>query len=262
MELNVIFYYINSFLLIISANFLSAGADIKFNAPVTKIDWAAVDSSNSINQDALTYVTIADGTIFSAQQVIVTAPISIIKSATLFKPSLPVAKMNALNLLTMNCLNRIYLHFPTKMDTWGNPNVGYLDSVLYIVDEFSPFVEFLNLENYLNQTILMSSTSGNLCRNFEFLSDDQVFRLLQEQLAKIFPSLPLFNLSISRWSNDPYSAGSFANFGPLWSNAHFKDLIQPLGRNIYFAGDAFSLNFPNSAHVYLFYTLQFILGCI
>lgn len=89
---------------------------IKFGKEVTKIDWSEDPDKNVI-------VQCADGSLFEAKHVIFTASLGVLKAnhRTMFSPSLPHIKINAIQAIQFGTVNKIMLEFkaPFWPENWS-----------------------------------------------------------------------------------------------------------------------------------------------
>lgn len=111
---------------------------IILNKKVIKINW-----DHSLNTDQV-LVLCSDDSSYTADYVIVTASLGVLKNnyKTLFSPTLPLRKVNAIKELGIQAVTKIFLHFPNK---WWPENkelhVNFIwsrEDILKAVDEF-PF---------------------------------------------------------------------------------------------------------------------------
>ena len=232
------------------ANFLGAGLQIKLGSVVTSVDYSAPYASPGLDQNnlpRLSIVGVKGGASYAAHRVLVTNPAPLWSNIT-FIPALPNAKLNALNYLKMNCLNRAYIHFNNNLASFrpiSLINDAFIDSnaTIFMSSLQSPFLQMFSLGPYIAPNLFLLEVSGNLCRNLETESDAQVQASLKAQLLSLFSNLSTFNFSISRWSSDPYAGGAFANKMPNFLDSYFNDLNSPIVQSIYFAGDSLSANY-------------------
>lgn len=187
---------------------------IRFGQQVCRIEWATVD-----NQSAAT-VECSDGTRWTADHVICTVSLGVLKERTplgLFVPPLPASKLAAIDALTLGTVDKIYLHFAepfwpadwkgfsllwTKADReLLRPEDAWMESVfgMYRVD-FQP-------------NILCGWISGPNARHMETLSEEQVYvgvvRLLHQFLDRSMRVQEPLEIKRSQWFSDPHFRGSY-----------------------------------------------------
>lgn len=92
-----------------------------FNKAVERIIWD--DYTKKGNSDVI--VECSDGTKYMADHVICTVSLAVLKTTykRMFTPELPVYKANAIQGLSIDTVDKIFLKFPTKW--WPDKCVGF-----------------------------------------------------------------------------------------------------------------------------------------
>lgn len=216
--------------------YLSSGIDIRTNHVVTSVDY----SSESI------MVTIASGEVLSADKVLVTVPLGVLKKGSIdFIPALPVDKVEAIGALGMGVLNKVYLKFPHSF--WDNDVhlIGHVPE-----NNKGYWAEWLNIEKYTGLPILLGFNAGTYGTDVEKLSDDDIVAEAMGVLRKLYgveipePS----DVLITRWASDPFSYGSYS-YLKAGANIDMRDtLAAPIQGKIFFAGEATNGDFPATVH--------------
>ncbi|GAV59997.1 LOW QUALITY PROTEIN: Amino_oxidase domain-containing protein, partial [Cephalotus follicularis] len=213
-------------------NTLAKGLDVRLGHRVTKI----VRRYNGVK------VTVEDGRTFIADAAILAVPLGVLKSKSIkFDPRLPDWKEAAIDDLGVGIENKIVLHFEKVF--W--PNVEFLG----VVAETSYGCSyFLNLHKATSHSVLVYMPSGQLARDVEKMSDESAANFAFVQLKKILPdaSAPIQYL-VSRWGTDIDSLGSYSYDAVGKSHDLFEMLRIPID-NLFFAGEATSLNYTGSVH--------------
>ncbi|CAN1351917.1 Polyamine oxidase 2 [Linum perenne] len=213
-------------------NTLAKGLDIRLGHRVNSI----VRRHNGVK------VTTENGRAFVADAVIVAVPLGVLKSKTItFDPKLPDWKEEAIDGIGVGIENKIALHFDNVF--W--PNVEFLG----VVAETSYSCSyFLNLHKATGHPVLVYMPSGQLARDIQKMSDEAAANFAFLQLKKILPnaSNPIQHL-VSHWGTDTNSLGSYSY--DLVGKPHelYERLRVPVD-NLFFAGEATSMNFPGSVH--------------
>ena len=210
---------------------------IKYNQRVSRIDY----SGNGVK------VTTQTGT-FEAEKAVVTLPLGVLKSgAVSFLPGLPQRKLDALGRLWTGVLNKVYLRFPSAFWKASDGDAHLLG---YIAKSKGEWSEWLNLERYIDQPVLMGINAGRYGQALESLSDDAVVSAAMATLRSMYGSAipaPTGQL-VTRWGQDPLALGSFSHFGLGGSFADVAALGEPLAERLYFAGEATSDTDPGTVH--------------
>lgn len=182
---------------------------------------------------------------FVADKVIVTVPLGVLKrQQLLFEPPLPREKQAAIEILAMGTLNKCYLRFPKAF--WPT-DVDWLE---YIPRQHGQWAQWVSLANVLHKPILMGFNAADYGRQLELLTDQQIVTTAMQTLQTMFGQdipAPIDHI-ITRWASDPYSYGSYS-FNPRGATPqHRMALAQPIAQQLYFAGEATSMQYFGTAH--------------
>ncbi|CAH9072906.1 unnamed protein product [Cuscuta epithymum] len=213
-------------------NTLAKGLDIRLGHRVEKV----VRRYNGVK------VTVEDGRTFMADAAIVAVPLGVLKSNRItFEPRLPEWKEVAIKELGIGIENKIALHFGEIF--W--PNVEFLGVVAETTYECS---YFLNLHKATGHPVLVYMPAGQLARDVEKMSDEDAAKLAFSQLKRILPnaSEPIQYL-VSHWGRDENSLGSYSYDTVGKSHDMYERLRIPVD-NLFFAGEATSIDYPGSVH--------------
>ncbi|GFS34801.1 hypothetical protein Acr_00g0036090 [Actinidia rufa] len=213
-------------------NTLAKGLDIRLNHRVTKI----MRRSNGVK------VTVEDGRTFFADATVVAVPLGVLKSNSIkFEPRLPGWKEAAIAELGVGIENKIVLHFENVF--W--PKVEFLGVVAETSYRCS---YFLNLHKATGHSVLVYMPAGQLARDIEKMSDEAAANFAFIQLKKILPdaSAPI-NYLVSHWGADVNSLGSYSYDAVGKPHDLYERLRIPVD-NLFFAGEATSVDYPGSVH--------------
>ncbi|KAL1567579.1 Polyamine oxidase 2 [Salvia divinorum] len=213
-------------------NTLAKGLDIRLGHRVIKV----VRRYNGVK------VTVEDGRTFVADAAVVTVPLGVLKSNCIsFEPSLPEWKEAAINDLGIGIENKIILHFEKVF--W--PNVEFLGVVAETSYECS---YFLNLHKATGHAVLVYMPAGQLAREIEKMSDEEAAKFAFTQLQRILPNAdsPKQYL-VSHWGSDRNTLGSYSYDRVGKSHELYERLRIPVD-NLFFAGEATSIDYPGSVH--------------
>jgi len=132
--------------------------DIKFETIVKQID--VTDTGVAVS---------ADGALFSADAVLVTVPLGVLKSESItFNPPLSEKRKSAIEKLGMGLLNKVYLKFDEVF--WDKE----ADIIGYVGPKRGYFVEWLNIAKYTGEPILVGFNAATAADELELLSDEEV----------------------------------------------------------------------------------------
>ncbi|XP_071117949.1 uncharacterized protein [Haliotis cracherodii] len=189
-------------------------------------------------------VTTASGKIFTADFVIVTFSIGVLKSGSVtFIPPLPDWKMDNLFRIRLENYVSVYLKFPeTSARFWDNA-----EFILYADKKRGVYPVWQNLEAEglfpVGTNILQMVTQGEEANRISQLTDSDVKEEVMAILRRVYGNVAEpEDVFISDWKNNPLYKGCFCNMetGTL-SPKVFDAIRAPVGR-IYFAGEAFGWN--------------------
>ncbi|XP_041991012.1 polyamine oxidase 2-like [Salvia splendens] len=213
-------------------NTLAKGLDIRLDHRVTKI----VRGHSGVK------VTVDDGRVLVADAAVIAVPLGVLKSNSIqFEPRLPDWKEEAIRDIGVGIENKIVLHFDKVF--W--PNVEFLGIVAETTYVCS---YFLNLHKATGHRVLVYMPSGQLARDIEKMPDETAAKFAFTQLQRMFPnaSEPIQYL-VSHWGTDANSLGSYSYDTVGKSHDLYERLRVPVD-NLFFAGEATSIDYPGSVH--------------
>lgn len=233
---------------------------IEFEKVVTTIDYSS-------SKDVM--VTTKDGSEYSATHVIFTGSLGVLKEkhSTMFVPSLPQKKQNAIKGLNIGTANKIFLEFPY---VWWPENTASLDliwpeedkkeflktcgqSCEWLCDVFSLFTVAYQ------PNLLCAWIVGKNARHMETLSDvnvlDGLYLLLKRSFGKRYDVVKPTKILRSKWHTNEYFRGSYS-FQSMISeqmDVKPKDLAEPIMMDgnkpvILFAGEATHDHYYSTVH--------------
>lgn len=209
---------------------------VQFNTMVKSIDWGA---------DVIT-VTDSNGKQYTAKKVIVTVPLSILKSGGIsFSPSLPSSTTGAMANFGMDAAVRLILDF--KKNFWGVDS-SFLWGGSIVPQYFNAGVNRSKLHRTMSLTIY-----GQKAQQLSALSDyDKTLEVLKEldliyggqgtQYIRRNLDNPNNNTNLlfltKDWSKDEFAKGGFSYPLPGATLKHRKEMATSLADKLYFAGEA------------------------
>ena len=212
-----------------------AALDISLEQIVTAIDY----------QSEQVQITTLDDNIYTADKVIVTVPLGVLKKEKIaFTPSLPAEKLAAINALDMGVLNKVYLGFDSVF--WE----ADIDIIGHYSSNENLWPSFLNLYKSYDDKALVAFSTANEAKIVEGKTDEQIvmelMTILKSQYGQDIPEPT--DVRITRWYQDPFAYGSYS-FMKVGATAQSRlDLAAAVNDRLYFAGEATSSNYPNSVH--------------
>lgn len=217
-------------------NAVAQNLDIRLENPVQSIVW---------DDDGVTATT-RDGQEFSADYIIVTLPLAILKSDMVtFDPALPPEKLEAIAGLGAGKVNKIILQFSES---------PFDDDVSYLTTEGnSQFWWRAGVGDPSERHVWTALVAGDGAERHATLSDEEIIAEALEDIANLSETSIdelrelLGETRIMRWSSDEFSQMGYS-FVPVGASGLREVLNQPVEDTIFFAGEATSILRPSSVH--------------
>ncbi|XP_059050261.1 spermine oxidase-like [Achroia grisella] len=232
--------------------------DIKLNTEVTAVSWSQ-DLTRGVT------VTTKDGTTYTADNVIVTVSLGVLKERyeTLFSPQLSEAKKTAIEKLSMGVVGKVILLY--KEQWWPSTSIGLIwsrDDERKLSDDDRWLYNVTNVSQSMgNPHALVFWSSGNTARLVETLSDEVVKRKYHELLQRFIA--PHINRTVpepiamlrTHWASNPFTRGTYSYdnlLTPQYPTAR-SDLAEPLtdssgNPRVLFAGEATNPTHYSTVH--------------
>lgn len=183
---------------------------IQFNKTVKTIDW------KSTNQ---TQITCADGSLYTADHVICTVSLGVLKGThqSLFEPHLPKKKIDAINGLSFGTVNKLYLEF--KEPFWSSDFKGFnllwnqeeLQAVRQSTADWIEGISGFYTVDY-QPNVLCGWICGISARHMEKTPKEDVLKNIMIVLRKFLPNVsdPI-RFERSTWHTNPNFRGSYSS---------------------------------------------------
>ena len=200
-----------------------------------------------------------DGEVYEADEVILTAPLGVIKSGHIaFDPPLPEWKAGPIQRLGFGLLNKVILVFDeafwdVNQDMFGLlrdadiPNS--LDQEDYAANR-GKYYFFWNCVKTSGLPVLISLMVGDAAYQTEKMHDNEIVAGVVQELGRMFkrPSIPIPRESIvTRWGQDRFACGTYSYVGATSLPGDYEALAKPVG-NLHFAGEATCGTHPATVH--------------
>lgn len=211
---------------------LSTGLDIQLNTVVERVEYPA--DRNSVT------ITTTRGDKYMAQYVIVTVPIGVLQAGSIaFDPPLPSKKLDAIERMGNGLLNKVFLEFRPEDQFW--PRGGDAPDVIGTSTHFrGAFSVWINMQKITGKPILMAWTSGDAAHVIEQWDDEatktEALMRLRDAFSQEVPD-PI-DVTVTRWSEDPFARGSYSTFGLSTQLGDRALLAEPVANRVFFAGEA------------------------
>lgn len=216
------------------ANYLAKDLNIQLNHKVTKINYS----------EAKIKIT-HQGNITEADYVIVTVPLGVLKANSIqFEPKLPDAKLNAIQKVGMNCVNKFLLLWDTAF--WDD--VQYISYTPEIKDKFNYFVNLKKVDSNINA--LMTFAYADYARQTENMSDQEIINEIMAHLKDIYGNNIPNPKSILRtkWQTNENTLGSYSYTAVGTEMQHFDDLAEEVQDKLFFAGEHTEVDYFSTVH--------------
>ncbi|KAK7204972.1 flavin-containing amine oxidoreductase-domain containing protein [Myxozyma melibiosi] len=228
--------------------------DVRFRNIVSEV---AYDTTAGDESRKKYTVTLASGERISADRVVCTAPLGVLKAGSIaFKPELPVHKLKSIQNLGFGVLNKVVLVYDhcfwdTESDLIGvarDRNSGDpLDQNSYVASR-GRFYMFWNCLKVVGKPCL-----GKFLFCFTSLqSEEVVLRDAHHVLSRMYPTTVIPHPTetiITHWHMDPMSLGSYSFVGPNATGKDYDNLAEPTcDDTLFFAGEATSRTHPATVH--------------
>jgi monoamine oxidase len=204
---------------------LARGQEIRFETIVSSVEYNSGGVKITTNQG-----------VFEAFEVIITVPLGVLKRGSIkFIPELPAAKTRAISNLGFGVLDKTILRFPRNF--WADAEA---DLIAFIGQTRGQWAETYDLSTVTGEPVLVMFNAGGVARSFAQQNESIVVSSAMQALKTIFGKIPEpSNAILTRWSNDPFTWGSYSSLKAGSTPADIAALAAPIGR-LHFAGEATS----------------------
>ncbi|KAJ8102444.1 flavin-containing amine oxidoreductase-domain containing protein [Lipomyces tetrasporus] len=232
--------------------------DVRFKSSVKIV---AYEASKEAGRKKFT-VTMHSGESISADRVICTVPLGVLKADTIsFQPELPEKKKESIQNLGFGVLNKVVLVYdmcfwdPDK-DIVGvardnNGSADRMNQESYR-DVRGRFYMFWNCTKVVGKHCLVALMAGQAAVDTSRHPDEVLIRDATYVLSRMYPSVAIPHPTetiITRWHQDPFSRGSYSFVGPNATGEDYDTLAAPTcDDNLFFAGEATSRTHPATVH--------------
>lgn len=211
-------------------NDAATGLDVRCGAPTTAIRYTA----NGV-------VVESGAGAFTADAVIVTAPLGVLKDEVIrFDPPLAAPKRATIARLGYDgdaVMNKIVLRFDEQF--WPDTNERCIVLPAETADR-GRYTNWINLARLVAAPLIMGFTSGRAATRFDLAADDGAcVDAALANLARLTGRTPPrpTGVIVTRWLSDPWARGAYSWNSGHSSDADHVDYARPLGDRLYFAGE-------------------------
>ena len=222
-----------SHITILNSVFASIRDKIKHNTPVSSIDYTG----------ALVEIRDTNGEVHSAEKVIITVPISILKDGDIsFTPTLSGSKLNAIQNLGMDAGMKVAIAFNANF--WG------ADTTSIISDGVVPRYYAPGLGRSNSNSVLTAYIMGEQAEFLNNFEDNQIYESLLAELDVLYHGNASRLVArdkeeniqgvVKNWTKEPYIKGAYS-YPKVGSSLAREILALPVDNRLFFAGEATGL---------------------
>eukprot|EP00471_Norrisiella_sphaerica_P012399 CAMPEP_0184501478 /NCGR_PEP_ID=MMETSP0113_2-20130426/47811_1 /TAXON_ID=91329 /ORGANISM="Norrisiella sphaerica, Strain BC52" /LENGTH=502 /DNA_ID=CAMNT_0026890263 /DNA_START=17 /DNA_END=1522 /DNA_ORIENTATION=+ len=180
-----------------------------------------------------------------ADLVLVTVSLGVLKSGMVrFVPSLPPWKQNSIQRLGFGLINKLVLEWREEDMFWRKEDM--FGHVKESEEDRGNNYMFWNLKNVTGKPILVSIFAGRAAVKFEDVPLEDLVNEAMVHLRKIYGDHipePIRTFKTS-WKKDPFARGTYSYIGVGGSGRDYDALARPVGRKLFFAGEATCRLYP------------------
>jgi polyamine oxidase len=209
---------------------LAGGSDVRLQHRVTHV---------AVGKNGVRVMTRnASGTRseFTGSHVVVTVPLGILKAGAIsFTPTLPPAKVGAINRLGFGTFEKTVLRFPEPYWLGEHTHIFHLSERAPM--QFPLIVDYFYLER---KPILVAFNTGSRAIALDGMNDHDIVARMTSVLRKVQggPIPDPTHVAVTRWGKDRFSRGSYS-FMPVGSRSGDQAILAaPVGGRLLFAGEA------------------------
>ena len=219
-------------------NALAEGLDIRLNQPVSRI----------VHDESGVRLSTPSGEL-RGSHAIVTASVGVLKAGKIaFEPLLPESKREAIERLDLGNFEKVLLRFDEAFWT----ERGASSTFLYIAENPGEFPGFTDWSEAADgQPTLVCLYGGRTARTIvDTWNDEEIVTGAIDALKDIFgDDIPQpIATHVTRWREDPWSLGSYSYLPIGASGDDMRELGEPVGETLLFAGEATIPNLYATVH--------------
>ncbi|EWC45180.1 hypothetical protein DRE_06068 [Drechslerella stenobrocha 248] len=228
--------------------------DVRTKHEVTEIKYGSGDNSKGVT------LKFRDGSKFSADKVIVTLPLGVLKKQGVkFDPPLSGAKRSAIDKLGFGLLNKVIMIYEepfwdTTKDGFGclRQPEGDESSLSSYEKKRGRFYMWWNASKVVGRPTLVGLMVGDAAEQVENESDDELVEEATGILKNCFgddkvPSEPDQSI-VTRWRSDPFACGTYSYIAAGSTGADYDVIAEPIDNQIFFAGEHTNRHYPATVH--------------
>jgi monoamine oxidase len=209
-----------------------------FGAAVAKAKLSKVVASVNYTNSSIDVIT-TNGEVFTADKVIVTVPLSMLKQGSIvFNPALPSAKISAIENIGMGQGLKIFLKFSGEF--WASNTSSIIGGATI------PEYWVTHYGKNSNEFLLTAFVMGTKADELALLSETELSSLLIAELTTFYPgggvaSKYTGQIRVKNWKNEAFIGGAYS-YPSLNGAGQREVLAESVNGKVYFAGEATNIN--------------------
>jgi monoamine oxidase len=215
----------------------SVAGNLNLNSVVNAIDY-----SNS-----RIVVTLANGTVYEADRVLITVPIKILQQNNIvFTPPIPTNHQKAIDAFNMPGGLKVFMEFSERF----YPDMLVMGSIFSTLSYAEQLYYDAAFKKGSGKNILALFAVGPASEKFVNLSEQEIIDTALEELDEIFEGKATQYYQrhiIQNWSTEPFIQGSYS-FQETDLESSINQLRQGLENKLFFAGEAITNEAPSTVH--------------
>ncbi|KAK3115540.1 hypothetical protein LTR53_004987 [Teratosphaeriaceae sp. CCFEE 6253] len=228
--------------------------DVRFGRVVDSIHY-----NDSGDLDVATKVVCTDGEVIEADEVVITAPLGVLKSNAIdFDPPLPGWKQGAIDRLGFGLLNKLVLLYDRPFWDDSRDMFGLLNEADHR-DSLNPehyakkrgrFYLIWNASKISGRPMLVALMAGHSAHEAEQTDTHSLLVDIQKRLSDTFAPTVVpspMEVIVTRWKRDPFTRGTYSYVAPETRPGDYDDMAESVG-NLHFAGEATCGTHPATVH--------------
>ncbi len=172
---------------------------------------------------------------FTAERVVVTVPLGVLKSGSItFSPPLSAAKQGAIDRVGFGTLDKIVMIFEER---WWADTIGA--GGYYVAEDPGELALWVDLSDWIGAPALLAFEGADAAVAGEALGDDaRIARALEVagEMTGLAPPAPIA-AAVTSWYEDPFARGSYSVVGVEATPADYDELGRAEGPRLFFAGE-------------------------
>lgn len=209
-----------------------------FSDAIAKVKLSKIVSGINYQNNRID-VTTTNSEVFTADRVIVTIPLAMLKqNSIVFNPELPSAKQIAINNVEMGQGLKIFLKFSGEF--WAG------DTSSIIGGATIPEYWVTHAGKGSNQFVLTAFVMGTKAEELALLGEQQLASQLIAELSSFYPTANVASrftgqIKVKNWKEEPFIGGAYS-YPSLQGAGQRESLAASVEGKVFFAGEATNLN--------------------